>query len=562
MTGIPKLLIYGPHDDLYFAKAAHYIIHRQWMGPYDQYTLIKAPFYSLFMIFSFFTGLPLLFNETIFYLGACLFLFYALVPLIENRWWRLLLFILMLFAPASLATLWNVRVYREFVYFSLTLYVLACAIGLFLRLDQKIPQLLLWSTGLGLSMGAFMITREEGVWIYPMLFVLLFSCLLFVWLRPVNQRLLRSFLVLLPILLWQIPSSVVSYLNYSYYGFWGTTEQLDPDFNRVLNTLGRIQTNDSWHPAIRITEQARMQAYAVSPILHDMKDPIETAVVGWNLSDDSAMAGKPEWYLSEYGNGGNEISNGHFYWLLRDVVSSEGYYAKGQYPREFYRQLADQLEAACKDGRLNCSPPGKIPFIGSLDRRHYPIILRMFFENILHLLKQDYVRMATLDIRAWSAWPENNDYKYFEEFVYNSLDRPTIHSRKDPQYLVNGGLDIRLKILRHKERVMVITANLYKGFTWPASITGFVAWLYLLIGSISKRRRLSQGSYLLISSFVMGLFFTRLLTLTIVDAATTAAGMMYSDSIYLFIYMFSFLMIYWAFEQFRKGRRIAVEHSI
>src|SRR6185436_3090346 len=151
----------------------------------------------------------------------------------------------------------------------------------------------------------------------------------------------------------QIPSSVVSYLNYSYYGFWGTTEQLDPDFNRVLNTLGRIQTNDSWHPAIRITEQARMQAYAVSPILHDMKDPIETAVVGWNLSDDSAMAGKPEWYLSEYGNGGNEISNGHFYWLLRDVVSSEGYYAKGQYPREFYRQLADQLEAACKDGRLN-----------------------------------------------------------------------------------------------------------------------------------------------------------------------------------------------------------------
>src|SRR3989304_3324277 len=75
ITGVPNIYIIYPHDDLYFAKAAHYIIHGQWMGPYSQMTLIKGPFYSFFLIISFLTGLPLLLNETIFYLLAFIVFF-------------------------------------------------------------------------------------------------------------------------------------------------------------------------------------------------------------------------------------------------------------------------------------------------------------------------------------------------------------------------------------------------------------------------------------------------------------------------------------------------------
>src|SRR6266545_2251709 len=63
IMGVPKMYLYAPHDDLYFAKMAHYIIHGQWMGPYDQMTLIKGPFYAFFMVVSFLTGLPLMLNE-------------------------------------------------------------------------------------------------------------------------------------------------------------------------------------------------------------------------------------------------------------------------------------------------------------------------------------------------------------------------------------------------------------------------------------------------------------------------------------------------------------------
>ncbi len=557
ITGIPKLFIYGPHDDLFFAKAAHYIIHGQWMGPYNQMTLIKAPFYPFFMVLSFFTGLPLFFNETIFFVVACIVLFFAFIPLIKNRWWRLLLLTLVLYCPASLITLINIRVYREFVYFSLTLYIVAFSIGLFLRLDSKTPVLLLWSIGLGLSMGAFMITREEGVWIYPILFLLLISCLFFIWLKKMDKKIKRSFLILLPVFLWYIPGFIVSSLNYSHYGFWGTTEQLDPDFNRVLSTLGRIKTSGAWHPAIQIPQEARMKAYEVSPILYEMKDSIESAVVKWNIYDDQSMSFKPEWYLSQYTNGGGEIG-AHFLWLFRDVVYEKGYYATGKYPRDFYKQLADQLESACNDGKLDCSPPPKIPLIGAIDQRHYPIILRMFFEGGLHLLRQDYVEIVSLDINTWPTWPENNDEsKYFEEFAYNSVDGPGIRSGEYPQYSINGKTDMRLKILPYKEKMMVKIVNIYKGFTAPAFVAGFSAWIFLMFLSISNERRKSQEQYLIISLFVMGLFFSRLMTLAIVDATTSIGGIyFYGASNYLFIYVFSFLMLNWMFKHKIYRRQI------
>jgi hypothetical protein len=548
IAGIPKHLTYGPHDELFFVKAAHYIIHGQWMGPYTQMTLIKVPFYSFFLIYSFLTGLPLFLNETILYVVACIVTFYAFSPLIKNRWFRLLLFITILFAPASLATSVNVEVYREFVYFSLTLYIVAFSIGLFLRLDKSIPTLLLWSVGLGLSMGAFMITREEGVWIYPILFLLLVVCIVFIWRKKLDHKAWRSFLILLPILLWYIPIFIVSSLNYSYYGFWGTSEQLDPDFNRVLNTLGRIKSS-TWNPEIQITKEARLKAYEVSPILNDLKDSIEAAVISWQPWDDQSSSMKPEWYLQKYSNGGSEIGS-HFIWLLRDVVYNAGYYATGKYPQEFYKQLANQLEAACNDGRLDCSPPKNIPLVGSIDPRQYPIIARMFSDDIFHLLNQDYIGIVPLDLNTYSGWPENyDDYKYFEEFVYNSMDGSG-NPDHAAQSLVNGKTDLRLKMLLYKDKIMIFIYNTYKGITLPVFITCFIIWILLIVPIISKKRREYQEPYVLISIFLIGLLFSRLMTLAIVDATTSIPSMIYGASNYLFLYVFSFFTLYWMFERY------------
>ena len=109
-AGFPKLLRYLPHDDLFFARAANFMIHGEWMGAYDHMTLIKVPFYSIFLVLSSFSGLPLLLNETLFYIGACIFLVVGFFPVAKSHWFRLVFFVFILLAPSTLNTFSNVIV--------------------------------------------------------------------------------------------------------------------------------------------------------------------------------------------------------------------------------------------------------------------------------------------------------------------------------------------------------------------------------------------------------------------------------------------------------------------
>ncbi len=556
ITGVPKMLVYGPHDDLFYARAAQSMLRGQWMGLYNQMTLIKSPFYIFFMISSFFTGLPLFLNETLFYIGACGLMFWALKPLVKNPLVRLIGFFLMLFIPSSLASWFHLRVYREFVYFSLTLYVTACAIGLFLRLENKIAALLFWSLGLGISMGAFMLTREEGVWIYPLLFLLFTTSLIIIWRSHHYQKIWRSGLVLLPIILWYIPILLISWLNFSHYSFWGVTENLESEFNRVLKTLARIETGDDWHPAIQISQFARMAAYDASPTLAQYKEMIESYIPGWNTADDGAMGIKPAWYLEQFGTGGNEIGNGHFIWLIRDVAAHSGQYRDGVYPRDFYKQIADELEHACNQEALTCKPDSPLPaLVGAIDRRHIPIIARMFAENLFRVINFDLVDINSMNISdSWPKWPQAlDDYAVFEQFVYNPVD--TINTARDESLPKNiyGIIDLRYRVIQYKESFMKSILRGYQLISLPFFSLGLVGWVYLMF-TAKKHNYAYWEQFAFVSSFVLALLLTRLMTLTIIDATTSIPGIGYVASTHIFIPLFPFIVLIWCINTYKNNK--------
>jgi hypothetical protein len=555
ITGIPKMLIFLPHDDLYFAKAAHFIIHSKWMGPYDQLTLIKGPFYAFFLIGSFLTGLPLYLNETLFYIGACILLFFAVDPLIQNKWWRLICFAVVLYTPASLATAMHIRVYREFVYYALTLYVTSFSIGLMLRIKHDLSRLWLWSLGLGVSMGAFMLTREEGIWIYPVLFALLLFCIIHIWIKIYPNKILRTIQLIIPVFVWYIPILLVSYLNFTHYGYWGVTEQLEKEFNRVLSTQARIETNAPWHPAIQIPKEDRLAAYEVSPTLNQFKDTIESSIDGWNYHDDLAMAAKPDWYLNQYGDGGSEIGV-HYLWMFRDVMAYYGYYSDGSYPEHIYRQIADELEVGCSSGEVVCEPKSPFPaIVGSIDKRHIPIITRMFFENLYHSVNQDLVNIVSLDISNWPAWPEGNDeYWFFESLIYNPVD--TIKTTQDENLpkIINGSLDLRFRILDYKETYMRNILKIYSFFSLPAFILALIGWLALILTNLFKKQLHHWINFTVISSFVLGLMVVRLLILSIISATSSISGIIYGASAQIFSPIFTIIIFTWGFNQYREIR--------
>lgn len=543
-TGLPMMYGYFPHDDLFYAKAAHYIIHGQWMGPYSQMTLIKEPFYPLFIVAAFATGLPLFLAETLFWLGACAALFYALRPLARSAWWRLFVLAVLLYSPPSLAFDWNLRVQREFVYYSVTLYVVAFAVGLLLRLDRSVGKVLAWAAALGAAMGAFVLTREEAIWIYPAMFGLLLGCVVLIWRKGTDRKWLRSAIAVSPIILWYLPTIAVSWLNYSSYGYWGTTEQLAPDFARVLNTLSRIKST-TWYPFIPITAEARTKAYQASPLFASLEPAIDSQLPNWQPWDDLSTSIKPQWYLQKYGNAGNEIG-AHFLWLFRDAVYSTGYYASGRYPQAFYRQLADELVSACRNGKLDCSPPRLIPIIGNVDARDYPIITRMFLDGISHLLVLDpsmpFVTTSAFSISAWPAY--DNSFKYFDEFVYNPIEVQQPGPRKTSDLMLGGKTNVSLKMLAVKSSIMRGIVAIYRILTLPLFLLALAVWFALLVMAATRKASGVPAEYLMTSIFLIGLLFSRLVVLAIFDATTSIpATIHYGTSTYVFIYSFSGLMM-------------------
>ncbi len=560
--GMPKMIMYAPHDDLYYAKIAHYIANGQWMGPYDEMTLIKAPFYAFFLIASSVSGLSLFVSETLFYVGACFVFFFALRPLIKNRWARLLILTFLVYAPLAMPTTINLRVYREFVYLSLSLYIVAFAVGFILRLNHPWTNLLIWSIGLGLSIGAFLITREDGMWIFPIMILLLLCCLILIWLWKLDHKAGRILLVVVPIMLAALPTLIVFELNYSHYGFWGVTEQLDPEFQRVLSLMSRIEVdNASWSPTIQISRAQRNMAYQASPLLKGVQSSIEKTILWFIDGSISGQQMKPAWYIQQYPVTPNEIGNSHFPWALRMAVAGDGFYSNATTAHMFYKQVADQLEAACNDGRLKCRSSFSIPIVGSIDQRQDPLIFRMGYEGGLSILKSRSIKVQSVDFSAWEVWPgAKDDYVYFDEFTHNPVDVRLLNANADAAGK-SGDATIGMKLLPYQHKLLAKVAQIYARFSWPLSIAGFIAWLYIVIKAILKKER-TVVLFAIASTFTLAMLLTRLITLSIVDATTTISGLAYGTSILLFAFLFfSMTLSYAAQDLFRLlGSRSLREH--
>lgn len=545
ITGIPKMYQSLPSDDLFYVKAAHNIIHGDWMGTYNQTTLIKGPFYAFFLVFSFLTGLPLFLNETFFYIAACILLFYAIQPLIRSHWWRLLLFSFLLFCPQSLATFWNLRVYREFVYLSLTLFVITFSIGLFLRIDRKLSSLIFWGSGLGLSTGAFMLTREEGVWVYPVLFFILLAAVWQVRINKVSQKWIRTTIILLPILISYLPTLIVSSVNYSHYGFWGYSENLDKDYLSIRNTLCSIETS-SWKPPYRpISQKALSEAYKASAHLSELKTFIDANFDLYRTFSDRSISWKPDWFKDKYFIEGQGIGNGHFIWLLRDALASKGYYSGGKFPRENIKAIADELEAACDNGTLKCRHDQGIPLVGSINMSNIPIIIHFFIDDFYRLFKFDGNGSVifNLDLSNWTQ--DHRDFDYFEESSYNPISYQFFGNPDSTDRLVGDHTDIRLIIILIKENLMQGIYSIYKFITLPLGVILSAAWGGILLTKNHNVKKLENHQAFIIFLFISGLLFTRAMTLAVIDTTTAIRGFGYSTSNYIFLYIILFLMFYY-----------------
>lgn len=347
----------SPHDDGWVVQRSYYMLKGQWMGPYNQYTLIKGVFSPLLLAFSIGIGMTFQCLNTALYCFACLVFVIAIRPVIKRRWLLVACFALLLFNPISYALQTGQRVYRNGMSQWQLLLIFGCLIALFLRRNNNWKSLLKWAILGGAALGAFLQTREDGVWIYPFVLVAAIVTIVAYLLEKKHSKGQavpekkhfrgQTILFLLPLVLALLTSGTVAAINYAYYGAPVVNDRDGGNYAKVMQDLYLI-TPDAQEDALYQSEDYQAlyyniyastveKAFAASPTLQSAAQPIRDAITMWDSWED-LKDGEP------YAD--------HILFAIRDGVQAAGYYKSLPDTEAFYGQIHHELQAAFKNGTL------------------------------------------------------------------------------------------------------------------------------------------------------------------------------------------------------------------
>jgi hypothetical protein len=327
------------YDDYWFIEKASTLLAGEWLGPYNEITLIKGAGYPLWIAFVSSLGMPLLLAQQVFYALACLAVSRALAPLLPSRAARVSLFIILLFNPMSFSDEIATRVSREGFYPALGLMVFAGVAGAMIRLDARRSELLRWLIPSGLAVALFWHTREEGVWILPMLGFAIVALVQWVA-RDRRSRWRRGMLALVvPGLIFLAAYGAIVLNNGLRYGIFAPVEFKEPSFVRAFSSLTHVRQHPSrrWIP---VPKEVRERVYAVSPAFLELRPFLEGDL-------GASWAGQEPQFQGE-------IGGATFMWAFREAVAKAGYYRRGGAAvREYYSRLSREIDAARLTRRLD-----------------------------------------------------------------------------------------------------------------------------------------------------------------------------------------------------------------
>ena len=331
----------SPGDDRLYLELANHLARGAWLGPYNHLTLAKMPFYSMWVAASFGLGMPLLLGEQLLYAASCLTAVVALRPLVKSEAVRVVLFGALLCSPWSFADQVMTRAAREGVYASLGILVFAGTVGLALRQGASRGTLVRWALLLGGSAAALWLTREEGVWIGPMVVFGLCAG----GFRTATWRRLAA-AAALALVVWSVAIGFVIWKNWTQYGLAVLSEETSGPFVEAFRQMVRVRTSH-WRRSVPLPREAREKLYLVSPAFSRLRNYLEGP-------------DQPNWIAigcNVYGLC-DEIGAGAIHFAIRDAAAHEGLLHTGAAARQYWLRVAREIDDACRRRTLDCNPAG------------------------------------------------------------------------------------------------------------------------------------------------------------------------------------------------------------
>jgi len=329
------------YDDYLFINLANSIARGEWLGAFSDKTFTKPPFYSIFIALNYYTGIPLKNTEFLFYIGSVLLLYFSLRNLFNSKIILGILLLLLLFNPYIEV---NIRTLRINIYTALVLYVIAFFSFFYSYKDKNILLLALTSCLAGIAFFLMFITREEGVWMLP--FIIAFIGYIIVDLirkRRVNTRpFLRIGAILLFIPVFFSLDAWLKYENKMTYGAYMIGDMDNKERKEAFKSIYRV--NSEKHvPFLLVDRKTRKKMYEVSPSFKKLGSHMEQRVFVRNLG------------CMHYPETCGDVSIAMFYWYFREAMIKLGIFNHPTTVKNFYQSIANELNAACEAGTLDCA---------------------------------------------------------------------------------------------------------------------------------------------------------------------------------------------------------------
>jgi hypothetical protein len=337
-------------DDHLYVRMAAFLVQGQWLGPFDQYTLLKGPAYPGFIAAMYRSGVPLKVGEQLTYLLAAAALAVCVWVVTRRTALALVAYVVLALDPVNFA-MYASRVTRDGWYSSLTMLLLATVfLAVYAAVTHVwVPWVVAVSVLAGVSGAAFWLCREEPVWIAPAILVIVGGLPLLIvarwWFARPRPRLERSravraggrlVLVLAVIGIVLIaPIVEVARMNERNYGEAITNDLVYGAFARTYADWRRVADGQSTFDD-PITRSQREAVYAVSPaarLLQPYLDP-----------SGGCPHGRPRLPCDE------PIWRG-----LRDAAVSAGFFRTESDVQRFFGELDAQIQAGCISGQLRCT---------------------------------------------------------------------------------------------------------------------------------------------------------------------------------------------------------------
>jgi len=374
-SGIPiNALCSAGHDDGLFFRGLDNILNGNWLGAYDNRTLAKGPMLSIVGAISAAFGVQAKLTEAVIYLsaGGMLFLMSRRIGL--PRTVAAALFVLILCNPH----LWSSngrRYLRDILYSTWAVFMVVSAMGC---LSSPGARAQYWSAaGVGFFAGCAYLTREEDIWIITTLATLFGMAALVSFFRQGISRTFAGWrfkiqLVMIGAAAMAAVVSPVLLANRVVYGRAVVSEFRSSDFRDAIGALMRV---GDIHPSgyVPVSQSALESVFKVVPISESLRDIWPSVSEGW-------AENVPTNLIPDYPK---EIAGGWFIWAFRDAVAASGHYSTASAARDFYAQLAKEINEACDNGKLICRQK-RDTLAPELTAKRMPDLITAFWDSLIY----------------------------------------------------------------------------------------------------------------------------------------------------------------------------------